>query len=278
MLVSISHIKKSTLVFLLLFLLNLAFVNAQTDPSPQDKTLVVYNFKNKGNEKQSLIELHNKLTSLGVDVVNYVDSLNLKVSLEVELKLFKYIQSREIKNILFYNETKQEINLVKVSSFISKKPLPYKTIKGDSVLNKFKHTLSIKPRTQKTFLYSPQPEVIEKVTINPFNKILLKPNLKNQKIGVTSQFNLDQSFGLVLVEAREDYRFYYSNGINYFIGFLKGTESFLKKTYSIDGLKPNSNKEILVLVLEHTATRNKLFYFNKKTTSKKNLLDDFLSN
>ena len=120
--------------------------------------------------------------------------------------------------------------------------------------------------------------IIEKVTINPFNKILLKPNLKNQKIGVTSQFNLDQSFGLVLVEAREDYRFYYSNGINYFIGFLKGTESFLKKTYSIDGLEPNSNKEILVLVLEHTATRNKLFYFNKKTTSKKNLLDEFLSN
>lgn len=128
MLVSISHIKQSTLVFLLLFLLNLAFVNAQTDPSPQDKTLVVYNFKNKENEKQSLFELHNKLTSLGVDVVNYVDSLNLKVSLEVELKLFKYIQSREIKNILFYNETKQEINLVNASSFISKKPLPYKTI------------------------------------------------------------------------------------------------------------------------------------------------------
>ena len=52
---------------------------------------------------------------------------------------------------------------------------------------------------------------------------------------------------------KEDYRFYYSNGINYFISFYTGTESFLNKTYGIVGLEENSNQEMLILVLEHTA-------------------------
>ena len=83
---------------------------------------------------------------------------------------------------------------------------------------------------------------------------------------------------MVRVDKKEDYRFYYSNGINYFISFYTGTESFLNKTYGIVGLGENSNKEILVLVLEHTATRNKLFYFNKKIKTETELLKEFLSN
>ena len=83
---------------------------------------------------------------------------------------------------------------------------------------------------------------------------------------------------IVVVEEKEDYRFYYSNGINYFITFYKGTESFLKNTYGVDGLELGSNKETLILVLEHTATRNKLFYFNKEKTSEQELLSEFLSN
>ena len=64
----------------------------------------------------------------------------------------------------------------------------------------------------------------------------------------------------------------------YFITFYKGTESFLKNTYGVEGLERGSNKETLILVLEHTATRNKLFYFNKEKTSEQELLSEFLSN
>ena len=153
------------------------------------------------------------------------------------------------------------------------------SIKGDSVLNKLKEELINKKLTQNTFLYSPQPELINKVKVNSFNKILLKPNLQNQKIGSTKNYNTNQGEAeIVIVEEKEDYRFYYSNGINYFLTFYKGTESFLKNTYSIDGLEQESNKEILILVLEHTATRNKLFYFNKETISEQELLSEFLSN
>ena len=52
----------------------------------------------------------------------------------------------------------------------------------------------------------------------------------------------------------------------------------LKNTYGVDGLERGSNKETLILVLEHTATRNKLFYFNKEKTSEQELLSEFLSN
>ena len=278
MCIGYSPVKKNIICFLSLFLSCSCLVKAQTNHSPQDKTLVVFSLIKEGNEKKTLLELHKKLTSLGIDAVNYIDSLNLRSSPEVSQRIFDYLKRREVKNLLFYNEKKQEINLVNTNSFLSKNITPNKTIKGDSVLNKLKKSILKQPISQKTFLYSPQPEIIEKITVKAFNKILSKPNLNNQKIGINTQYNIDLNLGLVVVEEKEDYRFYYSNGINYFIGFYRGTESFLKKTYGIDGLDDYSNKETLVLVLEHTATRNKLFYFNRNTTSKENLLVDFLSN
>ena len=54
-------------------------------------------------------------------------------------------------------------------------------LKGDSVLLKLKEELLKPPQKQKTFLYSPKPEVIKKVKVKPFNKILLKPDLKKPK-------------------------------------------------------------------------------------------------
>lgn len=269
--------KKSSFCFFLIFLFVLAFAKAQNTHTHQDKTLVVFSLSNKDNQEKSLFEIHKKLISLGVDVINYIDSLNINSSIEVEEILSKYLKNREVKNLFFYNETKQEIQLYDLSFFTEKNSTPLQIIKGDSVLYKFKQALLNKPEPQKVFLYSPQPEVIEKVRVKPFNKILSKPNLKNQQIGVTTKYNIEQNLGLVVVEEKEDYRFYYSNGINYFISFFRGTESFLGKTYGVDGLDVSSNKEILVLVLEHTATRNKLFYFNKNTTSNKNLLIEFLS-
>ena len=263
----------------LFFVLSLAALSlsAQQQTPIQNKTLVVFSFLNKENESQNLLDTHKNLKAIGVDAVNYINLLNLNSSPDIKKSINDYLKNREIKNILFYNEESKEINLLTLSSFLNNQQ-PYMSIKGDSVLNKLKVELINKKLTQNTFLYSPQPELINKVKVNSFNKIILKPNLENQKIGSTKNYNTNQAAEIIIVEEKEDYRFYYSNGINYFLTFYKGTESFLKNTYSIDGLEQGSNKEILILVLEHTATRNKLFYFNKETTSEQELLSEFLSN
>ena len=237
----------------------------------------MFSFLNKENENQNLLDTHKNLIAIGVDAVNYINLLNLNSSPDIKKSINDYLKNREIKNILFYNEESKEINLLTLGSFLNNQQ-PYMSIKGDSVLKKLKEELINKKLTQNTFLYSPQPEVINKVKVKPFNKILVKPNLENQKIGSIKNYNTNQAVEIVVVEEKEDYRFYYSNGINYFITFYKGTESFLKNTYDVVGLDRGSNKETLILVLEHTATRNKLFYFNKEKTSEQELLSEFLSN
>ena len=268
--------KKTSCLFFVLSLVALC-LSAQQQIPIQNKTLVVFSFLNKENENQNLLYTHKNFIAIGVDVVNYINLLNLNSSPDIKKSINDYLKNREIKNILFYNEESKEINILTLGSFLNNQQ-PYMSIKGDSVLKKLKEELINKKLTQNTFLYSPQPELINKVKVNSFNKILLKPNLENQKIGSTKNYNTNQAAEIVIVEEKEDYRFYYSNGINYFLTFYKGTESFLKNTYSIDDLEQESNKEILILVLEHTATRNKLFYFNKETSSEQELLSEFLSN
>ena len=267
---------KTLCLFFVLSLVALC-LSAQQQTPIQNKTLVVFSFLNKENENQNLLDTHKNLIAIGVDAVNYINLLNLNSSKDIKKSINDYLKIREIKNILFYNEESKEINLFTLGSFLNNQQ-PYMSIKGDSVLNKLKDELIDKNLTQNTFLYSPHPEVINKVRVNSFNKIILKPNLENQKIGSIKNYNTNQAAEIVIVEEKEDYRFYYSNGINYFLTFYKGTESFLKNTYTIDGLEQGSNKETLILVLEHTATRNKLFYFNKEKTSEQELLSEFLSN
>ena len=267
---------KTLCLFFVLSLVALC-LSAQQQTPIQNKTLVVFSFLNKENENQNLLDTHKNLISIGVDAVNYINLLNLNSSPDIKKSINDYLKNREIKNILFYNEESKEINLLTLGSFLNNQQ-PYMSIKGDSVLKKLKEELINKKLTQNTFLYSPKPEVINRVKVKPFNKILVKPNLENQKIGSLKNYNTNQAVEIVVVEEKEDYRFYYSNGINYFITFYKGTESFLKNTYGVDGLELGSNKETLILVLEHTATRNKLFYFNKEKTSEQELLSEFLSN
>ena len=277
MLGSLFPFQKKTPCLIFVFSLVALCLSAQQQTPIQNKTLVVFSFLNKENENQNLLDTHKNLIAIGVDAVNYINLLNLNSSPDIKKSINDYLKNREIKNILFYNEESKEINILTLGSFLNNQQ-PYMSIKGDSVLNKLKEELINKKLTQNTFLYSPKPEVINRVKVKPFNKILVKPNLENQKIGSLKNYNTNQAVEIVVVEEKEDYRFYYSNGINYFITFYKGTESFLKNTYGVDGLELGSNKETLILVLEHTATRNKLFYFNKEKTSEQELLSEFLSN
>ena len=211
--------KKTPCLFFVLSLVALC-LSAQQQTAIQNKTLVVFSFLNKENENQNLLDTHKNLIAIGVDAVNYINLLNLNSSPDIKKSINDYLKNREIKNILFYNEESKEINILSLGSFLNNQQ-PYMSIKGDSVLNKLKVELINKKLTQNTFLYSPQPELINKVKVNSFNKIILKPNLENQKIGSTKNYNTNQAAEIVIVEEKEDYRFYYSNGINYFLNSIQ---------------------------------------------------------
>tara|TARA_B100002051_G_scaffold7982_1_gene6740 strand:- start:2255 stop:3067 length:813 start_codon:yes stop_codon:yes gene_type:complete len=260
-----------------LFVLLLGVIKVQANnQNLQHKTLVVFSLLEEGEQNNKIKKIHNKLTSFGVDVVNYIDSININVSAETKENLVSYLNERGVKKVLFYSEKKKEISFYSFDYFVKKTPNPITSLKGDSVFLSLKETLVERKEKQTTFLFSPTPEIINKIKIKPFNKILNKPNLTNQKIAITDSLKITTQ-NLILVEPKEDFRFYYANGINYIIQFFRGKEGFLQKTFNIKELSPTSNKETLLLVLEHTATRNKYFYFKDKTLSETDLLKSFLN-
>ena len=243
-----------------------------------EKTIVVYSLLNKDTEKEKIFNIHKTLSSLGLDVVNYIDSLNTHTSNEITNSLLRYFDSREVKNTILYSEKNNSISFYGLEFFNQKKESPKLILSGDSVFNELKNRIVNSKTKQKNFLLPPQPETLLKAKIKPSGRILRKPNLEKDKIGITIKLNINPPQNTTFVEEKDDYRFYFSNGINYVVHFYQGTEYFIQKTYNLENLNPTSNKKTLMLVLEHTATRNKYFYTNNNITNKEELLLDFLSN
>ena len=273
---------RTLILFSLISLVFLQEVFSQSDNKNRgfslEKSIVVYSFKNKEKEKEEIFKIHQKLTSIGVDVVNYIDSLNIYTSQETNKSLLEYIKKREIKNTIVFSESNKSIQFFSFNFFEKPNALPTLVLSGDSVFNLLKTKIITLKSKQKNFLFSPQPEVLLKVKIKPSGRILRKPNLEKDKIGITTKLNINPPQNTTFVEEKDDYRFYFSNGINYVVHFYQGTEYFIQKTYNLENLNPTSNKKTLMLVLEHTATRNKYFYTNNNITNKEELLLDFLSN
>lgn len=273
---------RTLVLFSLISLVFLQEVFSQSDNKNRgfslEKSIVVYSFKNKEKEKEEIFKIHQKLTSIGVDVVNYIDSLNIYTSQETNKSLLEYIKKREIKNTIVFSESNKSIQFFSFNFFEKPNALPTLVLSGDSVFNLLKTKIITLKSKQKNFLFSPQPEVLLKVKIKPSGRILRKPNLEKDKIGITTKLNINPPQNTTFVEEKDDYRFYFSNGINYVVHFYQGTEYFIQKTYNLENLNPTSNKKTLMLVLEHTATRNKYFYTNNNITNKEELLLDFLSN
>ena len=184
---------KNNIKKLLMSFFTLITIGLYGQQSPYNKTAVVFSLLDKTKEKNTLTKIHKNLISLGLDVVNYVDVVNIKTSTEVKQNLFEYFKNREITNILFYNEIKQDIGLFTTNYIINEKEAPFKSIKGDSVLLRLKEELLKTPTKQKTFLYSPKPDVIKKVKVKPFNKILLKPDLKTKKLEQQKRMRLTKN-------------------------------------------------------------------------------------
>jgi len=243
-----------------------------------EKSVVVYSLLNKETEKEKILNIHKTLSSLGLDVVNYIDSLNTHTSNEITTNLLKYLDSREVKNTVLFSEKNNSLSFYGLGFFNQKKEPPKLILSGDSVFNKLKNKVINSKVNQKNFLLPPQPEVLLKAKIKPFRKILIKPDISKDKIGITTKINTELPKNIIQVEEKEDYRFYFSNGVNYIIQFYTGTESFIQKTFNLKNLNPTSNKKTTILVLEHTATRNRFFYFNPKYSEKEDVLLSFLSN
>lgn len=261
------------LIFLMLFFekKNESF----SQPQPLNKTIVLFSFSDQNNNKNSLETLHKKLISSGVDAVSYVDSLNFYSNKEVTEYFIDYINKREIKSVIFFSETNNKI-ITLTPDELKNNTKEAKGYSGDSSFFYFSKDLKKTP-SSPLFLFSPNPELINKITPKKYNEILFKPNLEKEKIGVFSTKKGTETKNTILLEEKSDYRFYYSNGINYVVHFYKGREDFLRNTYKIKNLKEDSKKEILILVLEHTATRNRFFYFAPMVTDESELFSLFIN-
>ena len=266
-------IKQTLLV--IIFFLNAQHLFSQLSNKVSQKYLLVYSI-NEQQEKK-IKEIHKTLTSLGIDVVNYINRINISTSKETQNNLFDYLNEREINNVLVYLEDAKTLGFYEPKYILDQESEAMSFFTGDSLFYNLRESLLEKNKPQETFIYSPTPEIINKIKTKPFTKILFKPKLEDQKIGITKEFLNLESDKVVLVESKEDYRFYYANGINYIINFYRGTEEFMFNSFGVDGLSSTSNKERLILVLENTASRNKFFYFTEGDETQEQLLLSFLS-
>ena len=184
-----------------------------------EKSIVVYSLLNKETETEKVFNIHKTLSSLGLDVVNYIDSLNTHTSNEITNSLLRYFDSREVKSIVLFSEKNNSISFYGLGFFNQKKESPKLILSGDSVFNKLKNRIIESKTKQKNFLLPPQPEVLLKAKIKPFRKILIKPDISKDKVGVTIKINTELPKNIIQVEEKDDYRFYFSNGVNYIIQF-----------------------------------------------------------
>ena len=89
-----------------------------------EKSVVVYSLLNKETEKEKILNIHKTLSSLGLDVVNYIDSLNTHTSNEITTNLLKYLDSREVKNTVLFSEKNNSLSFYGLGFFNQKKEPP----------------------------------------------------------------------------------------------------------------------------------------------------------
>ena len=103
------------------------------------KSVVLYNLKDPKTTKKTLSALHQNLSSLGFDVVNYLDSINMFISDEVTKNLTAYFNEREIKNIIFYSQNEKTLSIYSPKNILNVNKKPEFVIVGDSVFSLLKN-------------------------------------------------------------------------------------------------------------------------------------------
>lgn len=239
------------------------------------KSILLYTLNTHPSKDKTLNEVHNKLTSKRLDVVHYTDSINLYVSKEVTSSLIGYFNEREIENAIFYNQKNQSLVFYEINK-TSVNPKPFLETHIDSLGTYIKNIFKSIKEPTTSFLLAPKPEMLSRANIRLSNQILIKPILKEEKVGYTGNKTKNQPKNIIQIKEVEDYRYYYSEGINYIVYTLRGTNDFLKKTYNIKSL-PNNTLRSIVLVVEHTVTRNKYFFYSEETKTEEDLISVFFN-
>ena len=253
------------------------------------KTIVFFSFDEKNNQTKIINNTHTNLTELGFDVINYINLVDFYISQEVQRQLVEYFNLREVEVLVFYQKEKE----IKIRfCYYNNKITLVDDIKGgysffgeDIFYEIKKHLLSTNIK-QRTFLFSPGPEIIYDIDIKKRTRIKNLPKFKKQELGMVFENATEETKKQILslfntniieVEEKEDYRFYFSNGINYIIKFLTGTTKALKNIYNLKELKGEDYKKQTILVLENTISQNRYYHFNKiPTTNKVDLIKTFV--
>ena len=234
------------------------------------KSVVFFSFIDSKNYQKKLKRVHEQLTTNRLDVVNYLDSINFKVNKSVNESLLDYLNDREVENVIYYQEKDNMFVFRKLQNIQSKNP-PYLKLNSDSLSFYVNKTIKNNPKTLTSFLFPSEPEIIKKAKIRLSNQILIKPNLKKEKVGYTNKTFINTQPNLIQIKEVEDYRFYYSEGINYIVYTIKGTNDFLKQTFNIKSL-PSNQKRNVIMVVEHTVTKNKYFFHEEGVTDEVKLI------
>ena len=245
------------------------------------KAIVFFSFDEKNNQTKTISKTHKNLTDLGFDVVNYVNIVDFYISQEVQRQLVEYFNLREVEVLVFYQKEK-EIK-IRFCNYNHKTTLVDDTkggysFFGENIFYEIKKYLLSTNTKPTTFLFSPSPEIMYDINVKKRTIIKNPPKFKKQELGIVFKKETEKTKKQILslfntniieVEEKEDYRFYFSNGINYIIKFLTGTTKALKNIYNIKELKGEGYKKQTILVLENTISQNRYYHFNEAPTINK---------
>tara|TARA_B110000263_G_scaffold219610_1_gene206967 strand:+ start:1353 stop:2264 length:912 start_codon:yes stop_codon:yes gene_type:complete len=255
------------------------------------KTIVFFSFDEKKNQIKTINNTHQKLTGLGFDVINYINIVDFYISQEVQRQLVEYFNLRGVEILVFYQKEREKEIKIRFCNYNNKITLVDETkggysFFGENVFYEIKKDLLSTNTKQTTFLFSPDPEIIYNINVKKRTRIKNLPKFKKQELGIVLENVTEETKKQILslfntntieVEEKVDYRFYFSNGINYVIKFLTGTTEALKNIYNLKELKGVGYKKQTILVLENTISQNRYYHFNETPTINKiNLTKTFL--
>jgi hypothetical protein len=247
------------------------------------KIIVFFSFDEKKNQIKTINNTHQKLTGLGFDVINYINIVDFYISQEVQRQLVEYFNLRGVEVLVFYQKEREKEIKIRFCNYNNKITLVDETkggysFFGENVFYEIKKDLLSTNTKQTTFLFSPDPEIIYNINVKKRTRIKNLPKFKKQELGIVLENVTEETKKQILslfstntieVEEKVDYRFYFSNGINYVIKFLTGTTEALKNIYKLKELKGVGYKKQTILVLENTISQNRYYHFNETPTINK---------
>ena len=247
------------------------------------KTIVFFSFDEKKNQIKTINNTHQNLTGLGFDVINYINIVDFYISQEVQRQLVEYFNLRGVEILVFYQKEREKEIKIRFCNYNNKITLVDETkggysFFGENVFYEIKKDLLSTNTKQTTFLFSPDPEIIYNINVKKRTRIKNLPKFKKQELGIVLENVTEETKKQILslfntntteVEEKVDYRFYFSNGINYVIKFLTGTTEALKNIYNLKELKGVGYKKQTILVLENTINQNRYYHFNETPTINK---------